>query len=66
MKEYQTQLEKLVNITKGLDDSFFKSCFISNLKDDIQVEVKMFNPKEMIDVIALDNLVEDKFNAQIC
>jgi len=46
-----------------LDDAFFTSCFISGLKEEIKPEVKMFNPKIMMDAIALAKLAEDKASA---
>ena len=63
VKEYQNQFEKLANHIEGLDDAFFTSCFISGLKEEIRLEVKMFNPKTMMDAIALAKLAKDKANA---
>ena len=62
-KEYQNQFEKLANHIEGLDDTFFKSCFINGLKEEHKLEVKMFNPKTMMDAIALAKLAEDKASA---
>lgn len=53
-----------MNHTIGLDESFFKYFFISGFNDVIWMEVKLLNPKTMMDVIALDKLIEDKFNTQ--
>lgn len=39
------------------------SYFISKLKGEIKAEVKIFNPKTMMDSIALAKLVEDKASA---
>ena len=63
IKEYHNKFEKLANHNEGLDDAFFTSCFISGLKEEIRLEVKMFNPKTMMDAIALAKLTEDKANA---
>ena len=60
VKEYQNQFEKLANHIEGLDDTFFTSYFISGLKEELKPEFKMFNPKTMMDVIALAKLAEDK------
>lgn len=43
MKEYQTQFEKHENHIKGLHDLFFKSYFISRLKDDGSENVQSKN-----------------------
>lgn len=64
VREYQIEFEKLANHTKGLKDAFFCSCLINGLKEEIQTEVKMFNPNNITTIIALANLVEDKFNTQ--
>lgn len=63
IKEYQNQFKKLANHIEGLDNAFFTSCFINGLKEEIKLEVKMFNPKTMMDAIALAKLIEDKANA---
>jgi len=60
VKEYQNQFAKLANHIEGLDDTFFTSCFINGLKEELKPEVKMFNLKTMMDVIALVKLAEDK------
>jgi len=54
----------LANHIEGLDDAFYQSCFISGLKEEVQVEVKMLYPNNMIAKIGLSKLVEDRFNAQ--
>ena len=35
VREYQTKFDKLVNHKEGLFDAFYRSCFISGLKDAI-------------------------------
>ena len=64
VKEYQTEFEKLANHTKGLPDDFYRSCFISGLKDAIRSEVKMFSPNTMMEALGLAKLAEDKMVAQ--
>jgi len=64
VREYQKKFEKLANHIEELDDSFYRSYFISGLKEEIQVEVKMFNSNNMIAKIGLAKLVEDKFNIE--
>ncbi|KAF5446449.1 hypothetical protein F2P56_032077, partial [Juglans regia] len=41
---YQTQFEALSNRINGLSDAHKLSCFISGLKDDVRLLLKMFNP----------------------
>ena len=62
MREYQTKskFEKLANHTKGFYDAFYRSCFISGLKDTIQSKVNMFCPNTMMEILGLAKLVEDK------
>lgn len=43
--------------------TFFMSYFINGLKEEIKLEVKIFNPKIMMDTISLVKLAEDKANA---
>lgn len=64
VREYQIEFEKLANHIEGLDEAFFHIYFISGLKEEIQVEVKIFNPRNMITTIGLAKLAKDKFNAQ--
>ena len=64
MREYRIKFEKLTNHTEGFFDAFYKSCFISGLKDAIRSEVKMFYPNTMMESLGLDKLVEDKIMAQ--
>lgn len=64
VREYQTQFEKLASHTKGLDEEFFHSYFIGGLKEENQVQVKIFNSSNMVVAIGLAKLEEDKFNEQ--
>ena len=64
MREYQTKFEKLANHIEGLSDAFYRSCFISGLKDAILSEIKMFCPNTMIEALGLAKLAKDKIMAQ--
>ena len=64
VKEYQTEFEKLANHTAGLPDDFYRSCFISGLKDAFRSEVKIFSPNIMMEALGLAKLAEDKMAAQ--
>lgn len=64
VREYQTEFEKLANCIEWLDDALFCSYFISRIKEEIQVQVKLLNLNNMIAVIRLAKLAKDKFSAQ--
>ncbi|KAF8389533.1 hypothetical protein HHK36_024048 [Tetracentron sinense] len=64
VREYQQQFERLANRTIGLTDSFFTSCFINGLRDDIRHEVKMFKPTNLLRAISLARSQEEKLTAQ--
>ncbi|KAF5456115.1 hypothetical protein F2P56_025626 [Juglans regia] len=50
---YQTQFEALSNRINGLSDAHKLSCFISGLKDDVRLILKMFNPTSLIGAFGL-------------
>jgi len=64
VREYQTKFEKLANCIEGIDDAFYRSYFISGLKANIQVEVKMFKLEIIMAAVGLAKFVEDKASAQ--
>lgn len=64
IREYQPKFEELVNCMEGLVEAFFKICFIIGLKEEIFVEVKIFNPDKMMATIGLVKLAKDKFIAK--
>lgn len=43
VEEYKCQFEALANRLKGLDESYKLSCFLSGLKDEVRVMVRMLN-----------------------
>ena len=53
VREYQTEFEKLVKDTEGFSDAFYRICFISDLKDTICSDVKMFCPNTMMEILGL-------------
>lgn len=63
IKDYQTQFEKLADITLGLSELLFKSCFISGLKKKVKAEVKRHAP-QMQAALMLTKLAGEKQNAQ--
>ena len=44
---YKGQFEALSNRIKGLSDSHKLSCFLSGLKDEVSLPVKMLHPKNL-------------------
>lgn len=64
VKEYQSQFERLANRTDGLSDSFFISCFVCGLKEEIRMDVQMFHPTTLTAVIELTHLQEEKLKAR--
>ena len=63
MKAYQEQFEILENKTQNLPETFFISCFISGLKDEIQPGVLMFKPTSITQAIGLAKLLETSIEA---
>ena len=47
-------------------DAFYRSCFISGLKDAIRSEVKMLCPSTMMESLGLATLVEENIKTQKC
>lgn len=47
VKEYKGQFEALANRLKGLDEGYKLSCFLSGLKDEIRLMVRMLNPNNI-------------------
>lgn len=58
VKEYQEQFEILANKTLNLPKSFFTSCFVSGLKEEIRANVLMFRPTTTTQAISLAKLQE--------
>lgn len=59
---YQTQFEDLLNRV-DLPESYTVSYFLSGLKDEIQIAVKMFMPKTLSHAICLAKMEEKKLAA---
>ncbi|XP_042972855.1 uncharacterized protein LOC122304664 [Carya illinoinensis] len=56
---YTSQFEALTNRFRGLSERHKMSCFISGLKDDIRIPVKMFNPLNLGAAFGLAKLQEE-------
>ncbi|XP_057475850.1 uncharacterized protein LOC130763850 isoform X2 [Actinidia eriantha] len=63
VKEFQEQFELLANKTQNLPESFFTSCFISGLKEEIKANVLMFRPINITQAIGLAKLQENSIEA---
>ena len=56
---YKGQYETLSNRIKGLSDSHKLSCFLSGLKDEVRLPVKMLNPKNLNGAFGLAKIQEE-------
>ncbi|XP_028056715.1 uncharacterized protein LOC114260736 [Camellia sinensis] len=63
VRAYQEQFEVLANKTQNHPETFFISCFISGLKDEIQPGVLMFKPTSITQAIGLAKLQETSIEA---
>ncbi|KAF8379112.1 hypothetical protein HHK36_028541 [Tetracentron sinense] len=64
VREYQSQFEKLANRTQQLPELFLIGCFISGLRDDIQVGVKISQPTSLIQAFHFASLYEESVTIQ--
>ncbi|XP_077215613.1 uncharacterized protein LOC143850231 [Tasmannia lanceolata] len=62
VRDYQQEFERLANHTQGLQEDFLIRCFVFGLRDEIQVEVQMFQPTSLTAAIGLAGLQEEKLN----
>ena len=60
---YKGQFEALSNKIRGLSDSHKLSCFLSGLKDEVRLPVKMFNPKKLNEAFGLAKIQEEYLNS---
>lgn len=63
VRVYQEQFEELANRTTNLPESFFISCFISGLKEEVKAGVQMFRPTTITQAIGLAKLQENSIEA---
>jgi len=57
--EYTTQFESLSNRLRGVSDKNRLSCFLSGLKDDIRLPLRMLNPVTLAAAFGLAKLQEE-------
>ncbi|XP_042979911.1 uncharacterized protein LOC122310090 [Carya illinoinensis] len=56
---YTSQFEALENRLKGLSERYKLSCYVSGLKDEVRIPVKMFNPLNLGAAFGLAKLQEE-------
>ena len=59
---YKGQFEALSNRIRGLTDGHKLSCFLSGLKDEVRLPVKMLNPKNLSEAFGLAKIQEEYLN----
>ena len=57
------QFEALSNRIRGLSDSHKLSCFLSGLKDEVRLTMKMLNPKNLNETFGLAKIQEEYLNS---
>ncbi|XP_035543593.1 uncharacterized protein LOC118347680 [Juglans regia] len=60
VEEYKAQFESLSNRLRGLSEQYKLSCFLSGLRDDIRLTVRMFNPHNLLLTYGLAKIQEEK------
>ena len=60
---YKGQFELLSNRIRGLLDGHKLSCFLSGLKDEVRLPVKMLNPKNLNEAFGLAKIQEEYLNS---
>ena len=60
MEEFIGQFEKHVGMVKGLEESFLVEVFLKGLKEEIGTEVRLHEPKNLMESMVKARRVEDK------
>ncbi|XP_041016309.1 uncharacterized protein LOC121258846 [Juglans microcarpa x Juglans regia] len=60
VEEYKADFEALSHRLHGLSENYKLSCFLSGLRDDISLTVKMFTPNNLLTAYGLAKLQEEK------
>ena len=63
MVHYKGQFESLSNCVKELSEKHKLGCFLSGLKEEIRLPVKMFNPQNLSTAFSLAKIQEEYLNA---
>lgn len=59
VEAYKGQFETLSNRLRSLSENYKLSCFLSGLKDEIKLPVRMFNPPNLITAYGLAKIQEE-------
>ncbi|KAF5481388.1 hypothetical protein F2P56_002043 [Juglans regia] len=62
VEEYKDKFESLSNRLRGLSEPYMLSCFLSGLRDDIRLSVRMFNPPNLTVAYSLAKIQGEKVN----
>lgn len=62
VEDYKTQFESLSLRLRGLSDNYKLSCFLSGLRDDIRLPVRIFNPTSLISAYSLAKIQEENLS----
>ena len=57
--DYKGQFEALSNRFRGLSENHKLSCFLSGLKNEVRLPVKMLNPKNLNEAFGLAKIQEE-------
>ena len=60
---YKGQFEALSNRIRGLSDGYKLSCFLSVLKYEVRLHMKMLNPKNLSEAFGLAKIQEEYLNS---
>ena len=60
MTAYQEAFERLSHKVDGLPESFLIGCFVSSLRDDVRIDVKIKQPHTLADAIKVARLIEER------
>ncbi|XP_073126480.1 uncharacterized protein [Henckelia pumila] len=61
---YQEAFEQLSHQIDSLPESFLIGCFIAGLRDEVRLDVKIKQPKNLADTIGVARLIEERNNLQ--
>jgi hypothetical protein len=64
MEDFIAAFEHLAFRTEGMSDAFFRECFISGLKDEIQAHVLMDQPQSWVEATKRDKEAQQVVSSQ--
>jgi hypothetical protein len=63
VEEYKGKFGSITNRLRGVSEDNKLGYFLSGLKDDTQIPVKMFNPGSLVEVFSLAKMQEENISA---